>query len=102
MTLASGELHVTGVTNDGHLWHTIRRMDGSWFQFGDVESQAGDRGGFTDVDCAGINGGLHVTGVTNDGHLWHTIRRMDGSWFQFGDVESQAGDRGRFRAISTP
>jgi hypothetical protein len=94
------ELHLTGVSSDGHLWHTIRRGDGSWFGFGDVESQTGDRGSFTDVDCAGVNGELHVCGVTTDGHLWHTIRRANGSWFGFGDVEGQAGDRGSFKTVS--
>jgi hypothetical protein len=45
-------LHVAGVTEDGRLWHTIRRADGSWTQFGDVEAQAGDRGRFVRVGIA--------------------------------------------------
>jgi hypothetical protein len=92
----SGALHLAGVTRDGRLWHTIRRADGSWTGFGDVEGQAGDRGRFVDVDCAGMGDALHLAGVTQDGRLWHTIRRVDGSWTPFGDVEGQAGDRGLF------
>jgi hypothetical protein len=92
----TGVLQLAGVTRDGRLWHTIRRADGSWTGFGDVEGQAGDRGRFVDVDCAGMGDALHLAGVTQDGRLWHTIRRVDGSWTPFGDVEGQAGDRGLF------
>ena len=93
-------MHLSGVTNDGHLWHTIRHTDGSWSPFGDVEVPAGDRGKFINVSCAEVGGELHVCGVTDDGHLWHTIRHTDGSWSPFGDVEGPAGDRGYFKAVS--
>ena len=34
------DLHITGVTSDGKLWHTIRFADGSWQpSFGDVKAQ---------------------------------------------------------------
>jgi hypothetical protein len=92
------ETHVCGVTSDDRLWHAIRRNNGSWTQFGDVEAQAGNRGGFSSVDCAIADTGdergvLHVAGVAGGAgsRLWHTIRRNNGSWTQFGDVEAQAG-----------
>jgi hypothetical protein len=94
------ELHLSGVTADGRLWHTIRRSNGSWTQFGDVEGQAGERGNFVSVGIVGITRELHLAGVTDEGRLWHTIHRSDGSWTQFGDVEGQAGERGAFSAVS--
>lgn len=96
----SSQLHVCGVSADGRLWHSIRRGNGTWTPFGDVEGQAGNRGDFVGVDCAGIGNQLHVTGITSDGRLWHTIRKSDGSWFPFGDIEGQAGDRGSFVRVS--
>jgi hypothetical protein len=93
-------LQVVGVTNDGALWHTIRRQDGTWFGFGDVKGQAGDRGRFVSVGCAGTNGGLHVCGTTRDGAVWHTIRSSGGGWLGFGDVKSQAADRGVFTSVA--
>jgi hypothetical protein len=43
------DLHVTGITSDGRLWHTIRAANGGWTPFGDVEGQIGDRGQFQSV-----------------------------------------------------
>jgi hypothetical protein len=100
-SVGARELHLCAVTSDGHIWHTTRKADGSWNRFVDVESKAGERGTFTDVDCAIVNNQLHVCAVTDDGHLWHTIRRTDGSWQAFADVELQTGKRGEFLRIAT-
>lgn len=89
-------LHLSGVTKDGHLWHTIRVPSGSWFQFGDVETQTGDRGLIVDVDLQNVGNEVHLCAINNAGNLWHTIRHINGTWEPFGDVESQTGDRGLF------
>jgi Domain of unknown function (DUF1929) len=89
-------LHLSGVTSDGRLWHTIRFPAGPWQQFGDVEEQTGDRGSIVDVDLQSIDREMHLCAVNSSGRLWHTIRRVDRSWQQFDDVEGQAGDRGAF------
>ena len=92
-------LHLCAVSADGHLWHTIRKANGTWTAFGDVEGKAGDRGSFVAIAMTEIVGELHVVGVTSDGKLWHTIRKEDGTWLPFGDVKGQAGERGRFLRV---
>jgi len=92
-------LHLSGVTSDGHLWHTIRVPSGAWFQFGDVEGQTGDRGLIVDVDLQNVGNEVHLCAVNSTGGLWHTIRRANGTWFPFGDVEGQTGDRGSFLRV---
>jgi predicted Zn-dependent protease len=92
-------LHLSGVTSDGRLWHTIRVPSGPWFPFGDVEGQTGDRGFIVDVDLQSIGNQVHLCAVNSAGGLWHTIRRANGTWFPFGDVEGQTGDRGSFRKV---
>ncbi len=94
--VVNSELHVSGITNDGRLWHSIRRSDGRWTPFGDVKGQAGDRGRAMAVASDGTGSELNLCIVTSDGHLWHSIRRADGRWTPFGDVEGQSGDRGLF------
>jgi hypothetical protein len=51
-----GQLHVVGLTDDGGMWHTIRRADGSWqSSFGDVKAvESNDPGHFSAVGCAGV------------------------------------------------
>lgn len=85
-------LHVVCIDDTRNLWHTIRRIDGTWLPFGDVRSVvlgenpgSLDPGGFDDVDCAGVVNDLHVCLRTGN-DVVHTIRRIDGSWFPFGDV----------------
>jgi len=91
----SGNLHLTGVTSDGHLWHTIRQANGIWLPFANVEGEAGEHGDFSKVACASA-GILHLCGITSKGHLWHTIREASGAWSAFGDVEGQTGEIGDF------
>src|SRR5437667_70876 len=78
-------------TDDGHLWHTLRRADGSWTGLGDVQSQFTIPGPVTVVAAAGDGtaGETQYMFATADGHLWHTLRRADGSWAGLGDVQSQ-------------
>jgi hypothetical protein len=92
-------LHLSGVTTNGHLWHTIRVPSGDWYPFGDVEGQTGDRGSIVDVDLQSVRSQVHLCAINSAGALWHTIRREDGSWFPFGDVEGQTGDRGLFARV---
>ena len=100
------DLHVTGVTSDGKLWHTIRFANGSWQPFfGDVKAQeSNDPGPLYAVDCAADGDDLQVISATNvldatnGGKLWHTIRFANGSWQPFfGDVKAQeSNDPGLF------
>jgi uncharacterized protein YkwD len=95
-----GTLHLTAVTSDGKLWHTVRTTNGAWTAFGDVKTQTGDPGFIVDADVQVIGSGataaLHVCAITSDGKLWHTVRYPNGNWGAFGDVAVQAGDPGRF------
>src|SRR5205814_1776523 len=78
-------------TADGHLWHTMRRADGSCKGLGDVQSQFTFPTRRTAVPAAGGSyaGETPYASATADGHLWHTLRRADGSWTGLGDVQSQ-------------
>src|SRR6266700_550437 len=87
----AGETQYMFATADGHLWHTLRRADGSWQGLGDVQSQFTIPGPVTAVAAAGDGtaGETQYMFATTDGHLWHTLRRADGSWQGLGDVQSQ-------------
>ena len=104
------DLHLVGLTTDGHLWHTMRRRgaDGHWrwLPFRDSTiAQADKPGDFIDVDCARQvanadqrPSALHVVGVTADGRLWWASRNSQtGSWNRFQNVEDNgAGEAGTF------
>ncbi len=100
-------LHVVGVGNDGQLWHTIRRADGTWEpNFVLIESQS--RGGsstspaYVDVGCASADGtALQVVGLAFAIEIWHTIRYADGTWHpNFGLIETQSKGGPTFEAFS--
>src|SRR5262249_56536271 len=75
----------------GHLWHTMRRSDGSWSGLGDVNGQFAIPGPVAAVSACGdgVSGQTQFMFTTTDGHLWHTMRRSDGSWSGLGDVNGQ-------------
>ena len=90
-------LHVVGLTQDGQLWHTIRKPDGSWqpkydpIPGQDATGQDASRTGpFMTVSCAGVGDLLQVVGLSPDGQMWHTILNRDGTWLPtYGLIEAQ-------------
>jgi hypothetical protein len=89
------ELHFVGVVQDGRLWYTIRRANGTWFHLGDIRKEAGNESlRFVSALCASTDKDLQVAGVTNDGGLYHTLRSADGKWTPFGNVRTEIGDHG--------
>jgi hypothetical protein len=98
---APGETQFLFTTSDGHLWHTLRRADGSWSGLGDVQGQFGIPGPVAAVAAAaGAPGEAQFMFTTLDGHLWHTLRRTDGSWTGLGDVQGQFGIPGAVAAVA--
>jgi hypothetical protein len=95
------EVHVAGVTDDGHVWYAIRREDTSWKKrFTDIELTAGDKGTFISVTAADAGMG-NVVGATSDGGLWLTAydRRSD-TFTPFQDVIAEAGAKGVFTSVA--
>jgi hypothetical protein len=92
----------SSITADGHLWHTMRRPDGSWTGLGDVNGQFAIPGPVQAVSAAwdGQTGETQFLFTTQDGHLWHTMRRPDGSWTGLGDVNGQFAIPGPVQAVS--
>jgi kumamolisin len=97
-----GEAQFMFATADGHLWHTIRRADGSWTGLGDVNAQFAIPGPVRAVAAAGdgVPGQAQFMFTTADGHLWHTIRRPDGSWSGLGDVNAQFAIPGHVHVVT--
>src|SRR5438552_6460902 len=85
----AGETQYMFATADGHLWHTLRRADGSWTGLGDVQGQFAIPGPVRVVAAAGdgIAGETQYMFATADGHLWHALRGDVGSWEGVGDVQ---------------
>jgi hypothetical protein len=92
------ELHVCGVTDDGHLWHTTE-ISGThppdFLPLQDVELASGQEvGEFVKVDCAANKGQLHLVAVTKAGRALHIIRNPSGGWSAFTDVMNPASPAG--------
>lgn len=80
-----------GAQND--IFHSLRRVDGSWLSFSGLRYEAGAPGVFGDVSIGGNSstGELHLVGKTSDGNLWHTIRRANGTWSPFDSLWLEIG-----------
>jgi len=107
---AFDEVDCAGVVNDLHVClrsgsevvHTIRRIKGSWFPFGDVLSAArAPRGVIFSVAATEVNGQLNLCAAIRTGSgelestrhsLFLTIRASTGSWRQFEDLGGSFDD----------
>ncbi|MFJ1869720.1 hypothetical protein ACIOD1_34580 [Streptomyces sp. NPDC088097] len=80
-------MHILAVSNSGGLFHTIRKQDGTWGQFGDVFAATNALGNLTQVTATSIGYDLHVVAVA-DGKAFHTVRLANGTWTKFGQISS--------------
>ncbi|MGW5852400.1 S1 family peptidase [Streptomyces sp. NPDC055254] len=90
----------TGVS----VYQGLRLSDGSWTDFTDVQTEAGNVvGGIKNwaVTAAGVGSDTHVIAVGGDGLLRHTVRSIDGTWTKFGDINAVAGALANVTQIST-
>jgi len=92
-------LHLSAVSGNGHLWHTIRYESGNWSPFIDVEGEAGDIGFVVMTDLQSMGGPVHLCAINGAGDMFHTYRRPDGTWLPFEDVKAKAGDVGPFDGL---
>src|SRR2546428_10799128 len=78
----AGETQYMFATADGHLWHTLRRADGSWEGLGDVQGQFAIPGPVRGVAAAGDGSAERREGkvASARGAPWHYKQRGDGSW----------------------
>jgi hypothetical protein len=99
----NGQLNLAAIFDAAEglrILHTIRKSDGSWQPFSDVEATAGNVEnptrvalGVTSSSGSTLPSGLNLAVVAKF-KLFHTIRLPNGSWLPFGDVEGQTGDIG--------
>jgi hypothetical protein len=82
--------------NSYQLKHAIRRADGSWTAWGDVNAVVGNPGAVKKAVMCSQPDGVHVLVLTWSNALYHTIRFNNGAWqsFGWGDVRGAAGNRG--------
>ncbi|MEU2393774.1 trypsin-like serine protease [Streptomyces sp. NPDC007369] len=94
----NGDTHVLAISDNGGLFHTIRKADGTWGRFGDVFAAANALGKLTEVSAVSLGYDLHVVAVA-DGKAFHTVRNAAGSWTPFRNIGS--GSLGNVTAAAT-
>lgn len=86
------ELHL--LVDNAPPLHTIRHVDGTWDNFGQVRQATGYRDPIWGPACASIGDELHVVATSSEDRIIHVIRHADRSWGGFRDVSGQAGRQG--------
>jgi len=90
----------TLVNTSSSVYHAIRKDDGTWTTFGNVEGQTGSIGNVRAVADAAVSDDTHVLAVGTDDTLYHAIRYDNGDWSPFRSVEHVAGQLTNITDIS--
>lgn len=89
----NGELQVAVATGAGRLMHTLRRTDGNWSPWGDVEAFAGNPGGALSVSATEVNGVFHLVANYGFAGVRHSTRLPDGNWTPLLKIDDYTGGR---------
>ncbi|MFJ4965351.1 hypothetical protein ACIP6P_23350 [Streptomyces sp. NPDC088729] len=90
--LPNGDSQIAAIGNDGNIWHTIRRADGSWQGWNGPAGVSTDMMGASSVAITGMPGGdSQVAAVGLDGNVYHAVRRSGGEWTPFRPVGGAGG-----------
>ncbi|MFF7176950.1 hypothetical protein [Streptomyces sp. NPDC008121] len=96
--LPNGDSQIAAIGNDGNIWHTLRRGDGTWSGWGTPAGVSGGAMGASAVALTGLpDGSAQVAAVGRDGYVHHAARHADGGWTPFlrvGGVRGAAGFAG--------
>ncbi|TWP54008.1 hypothetical protein FKR81_00065 [Lentzea tibetensis] len=78
---ANGEFQLSISLTDGRLLHTLRRIDGSWTAWGDVEAATHTNPGAPrSLAATSIDGTMHLVADYGPNDIRHTVRYTHGGW----------------------
>ncbi|MFD6338887.1 hypothetical protein [Streptomyces sp. NPDC060131] len=88
----NGDSQIAAIGNDGNVWHTTYRADGSWSDWGLPAGVSGGTMEASAVSLAGMpDGSVQVAAVGRDGNVYHGVRSSGGDWTPFRRVSGIKG-----------
>ncbi|MCX2947899.1 hypothetical protein [Lentzea sp. NEAU-D7] len=92
----NGELQVAVSMSTGGLLHTLRRTDGNWSPWGDVEAFAGNPGAAQSVSATEVNGVFHLVANYGFAGVRHSTRLPNGNWTPLLKIDDYTGNKTGF------
>ncbi|MFJ1709809.1 trypsin-like serine protease [Kitasatospora sp. NPDC088346] len=80
MAGVGADAHIVVATDSGtHQYHAIRKGDGNWEGFGDLNGVLGQVT-ISSVGATAVDGAFQLAAVTADNKVLHTVRHTDRTW----------------------
>ncbi|MFF4983921.1 hypothetical protein ACFY3O_28235 [Streptomyces sp. NPDC001046] len=90
--LPNGDAQIAAIGNDGNIWHTVHRADGTWTDWGAPTGVNTAAMGATAVSITGLpNGDSQIAAVGRDGNVHHAVRHRAGDWTPFRPIGGLRG-----------